>query len=135
MKLVFREFDEFPDSFEDLKAMKPLEYLQFIISIVDFHSNQIEEFNKRFEIIDISYIKKLIQEMIAKENEKRIGAITLKNIVNLLFIIIRFQINTLDSEAIKNEKGRNLPQIWGLRKYLNSLEIVADEKVEELYKF
>jgi hypothetical protein len=133
MRLVFREFDDFPDDFEDLKALKPLEYLQFIISIVDFQSNQIEEFNKRFDIIDINYTKRLIQEIVEKEGEKRIGAITLKNIVNLLFIIIRFQINTLNSEAIKNEKGRNLPKIFFLRKYLNPLERVANKKVEELY--
>jgi len=129
-KLIFKEFDEFPNAFEDLEALKPLEYLQFLISIIDLYNKQIEELNKKFEIIDVNKIKRFTQDLIAKEGEKRIGAIDFKDIINLLFIIIRFQINIRDSETIEEENGNNVPMLFFLRKYIRSLELVANKKFE-----
>lgn len=132
-KLVFKKFNEFPDAFEDLEALKPIEYLQFLISIVDLYSNQIEGLNKKFEIIDTNEIKRFTRSLIEKEGEKRIGAIEFKDIINLLFIIIRFQINTRDSEVIEQENGNNVPMLLFLRKYVKTLELLAKTKFEYLY--
>ena len=111
-----------------VQALKPLEYLQFLISIVVLYKKQIEELNKDFELIDIDKIIRLTKDIISRKGEKRIGAIELKDIVNLLFIIIRFQINERDSEVIKEDKGNNVPMLFFLRKYIKSLELIANKK-------
>jgi len=130
IKMEYKPFNSFPDAFDDLKELEPMEFMQFLFSIVDFYTEQLKSIKKEFNFINIEKIKVLIQKILDDKEEellkKRHGATTISDIIKLLFLTIKLQINVRDREVI--EEDNDCVQLILVLKYILTLESVAKYK-------